>query len=767
VTKAWPLISSFNAGELSPLLSGRPDTAKYQEGLSLCQNFIPRVQGAVVRRGGTRFVSEVKDSTKRVWLVRFEYSVDDAFVLEFGDGYIRFYRGRGVFIDGGVPYEIASPYSAADLTATDGSFALRYVQSGDVMYLAHAAHQPRKLVRVANNNWTLGLLQPTGGPFKDQNIDQTVTVYASAATGAGVTLMAPSAVWQAGHVGSIFQIEMQDGASIKPWFPGRLVTGTGDITYSDGKYYSCSAVPTSTIGWRAGSVTPIHTHGKFWDGDGVSPGSGSAPNGVEWQYLHPGFGWVLITGFTDATHVTATVLSTLPDQVVGSGNPTFRWSYGAWSDVEGWPSTVTFFRERLTFGAGQRLYFSVSGDYENSQPDEFGTVTNDSAMNILIQSKQGGVVQWLAPVDTLLVGTQGTVFAVGEITTTSAFGPTNIAEKDQVLPGSTGVTPVIADAVVYVEKAGRFVNECTFGGKTYFSALGSYSSTDLTIFAEHMTLSGIVDMAYAKQPHNVIWQVRADGLLVGFTYKKEQNVSGWHRHPIGGGGLVESVTSIPSPDASRDDLWMVVRRTINGVTRRYVEYLSPEYLDGDDPALSCYSDSAAVYNGASTSTLSGLGYLEGATVNVKANGAYHRALTVTGGSITLDYPATKATVGLAAKARAMLWPLEAGAEGGGTAQGRPKRINRVIARLYNSLGGRWGPDFDENLPPGQTMERPESRTALDDMDAPPPILADVDQTVEFPGDYDGRAAIAWECDQDFPFTLVSVMPEVTTYGYSD
>lgn len=760
--KAQPIISSFNGGELSPLIGGRPDVEKYQAGLALCQNFIPRVQGALVRRGGTVFVAEVKDSAKRAWLVPFEFGVDDAFMLEFGDQYIRFYRGRGVFEDSpGHTYEIAAPWLLADLTNADGSFALQTTQSGDVVYIAHGSYQTRKLTRVSNTNWALAKLVTKDGPFKTQNIDTTVTVYATGADGnpgTSVTLTASSAIFHAAHVGSIFYLEMKDAVGIKPWsVNSHMGTATGIIVgtkgISDGKHYACSAI-TLTPGndQVTGDVKPLHTFGKAWDGDGIDINDHLfGPIGVEWEYKHPGYGYALITAFTDSTHVTATVVSTLPDEVFTAPDATWRWAHGAWSDVEGWPAAVTFFRERLTLGAGQRCYFSVSGDFENFAAKQFGTVTADSAMNVFVQSHKGSTIQWLAAADKLLVGTGGSVFAVGEITTQQPFGPENIAEKDQNCPGATGALPVVQDAVIYVERAGRILNELAFN-----SDVGRYVATDLTVFAEHITLSGVVQLAWAKQPHAVVWAARADGLLTGFTYMKAQNVSGWHRHQIGGAGIVESVASIPSPDGSRDDVWLIVRRTINGVSRRYVEYVSVEYRDGDDQALATYSDSASTYSGSPTSTISGLSYLEGQTVNVKANGAFHRPLTVTSGAITLDAPASKVTVGLAALARGRLMPLDQGANGG-TGQARPKRVNRLWARLYNSLGGRWGPNFN-------TMDRAETRTALDDMDQPPPLIADDDAKIEFPGDYDGRSTICFECDQDFPFTLVALMPELTTYG---
>ena len=213
--KASPIRSAFNAGELSPLVEGRVDVAKYQNGTRVCENFIPSVQGPAVRRPGTRYVAEVKASAKRTWLYRFEFNVTQSFILEFGDQHIRFYTNHGQVQSGGAPYEIVSPYTEADLTDTDGTFTLDMVQTGDVIYIAHPSYPLKKLSRLGNTNWTIANVDFVNGPFKDQNTNKSVTVYASAITGS-VTLTASSSLFNAAHVGALFYIEPKDLAQIKP-----------------------------------------------------------------------------------------------------------------------------------------------------------------------------------------------------------------------------------------------------------------------------------------------------------------------------------------------------------------------------------------------------------------------------------------------------------------------------------------------------------------------------------------------------------------------
>lgn len=322
--KASPIISSFNAGELSPTLDGRVDLSKYSAGCKRLENFIPMVQGPARRRSGTRFVSEVKTSANRTWLVRFEFSETQAYILEFGNQYIRFYTNHGQVISGGSPYEIASPYTTADLTNANGTLRIRFVQSGDVIYIVHPNYAPRKLSRFGPINWTLTTVDFVGGPFQDIDPDETITVFASATTGT-VTLTASAPIFVAGDVGSLFLLEGKDGGSIKPWESqkdfGVNVNPFGQRRRSDGKIYICTtnAAPPSGEAYYTGSTKPTHTSGAFIDGSGQIDGTSlDGPIGVEWTYESLDYGYVKITGFTSATSVTAVVQQTLPTNVVYS-----------------------------------------------------------------------------------------------------------------------------------------------------------------------------------------------------------------------------------------------------------------------------------------------------------------------------------------------------------------------------------------------------------------------------------------------------------------
>lgn len=591
MAKASPIILSFSSGELSPLFDARVDLEEYPSGCREMENFIPLIQGPAVRRGGTRFVKEVKDSSDRTGWLKFEFNVTQAYALEIGDQYMRFYTDHGVVLNSTTPLEIATPWVAADLFDSDGNFKLRAVQSGDVLYITHidGDYAPRKLTRNSALSWTLSTFAPEGGPFEDIDPDETVTVYASASTGS-ISITASSAIFNSNHVGALFLIEQKAVDDNKAWEAGKSIS-TNDVRRVEGRNYK--ALNTATTG----GIVPTHTSGASFDGN----------TGVQWSFLDPGYGWATITAVNSAgTVATATVNSRIPDEAVASGNATTRWAFGAWSADAGYPTHVTFFRERLTFARAstRELWFSVAGDFENFRDrDDGGETVADSALTIEIASDQVNRIEWLSPGDILMVGTAGGEFAVHEITNTDPFGPGNAKADQQSAYGSKPVDSVrVGDSVLFVQRSGRKLRDLFFTIEK--GATGGFQSSNLNVLSPHLLPKGkiITQLAYQQEPHSVIWALRSDGLLLGTTINANQKRFGWHRHPIGGSAVVEAILTMPHPDGDADELWLIVKRTVAGSTKRYVEYLEPEWDSQDDVLEAFYVDSGLTYSGWITGT---------------------------------------------------------------------------------------------------------------------------------------------------------------------
>lgn len=579
--KTSPIKYSFNAGELSDLIDGRVDQAKYNNGAKQARNFFATVQGPAFRRGGTYMVAEVKDSSARTWFGKFQFNVTQAYILEFGHQYVRFFTSHAQVYNGAPIYEIVSPWALADLTAADGTFQLSFEQSNDVIYIAHGGgtYPLQKLQRFGNTNWTITPVVLQNGPFNDKNIDETLTVYASAETGTGVTLTASAALFNANMVGGLFYLEEKQAGTLAPWIVGEALTGAVRRR-SDSKTYE------NTLTGTTGSSKPIHTEGIVLDGAGTT--------GVPWLYRDPGYGWVTITGYTSPTVVTATVVSRLPQGVVGSGNATFRWAKGTYSADQGYPERVTIFRERLSLAKGLKVNLSVPADFENFIEKRFGTVTADCAIKVQLSGSQQNKITWMKAGNDLILGTAGSEHAAGEITTNDPLSPTNIRIRDQTTYGGRSINPIIlGESIVFVQTAGRKLRDIA-----YSFDVNKYRGKDLTVLSEHLTKGGIIDMDYQQEPNSIIWLVTARGKLVSFTYNKEQDALAFMPHPIGGNGFVEAVRCIPAPDNKRDEVWLIVRRTINGATKRYVEYMRPEYDSAEMRQQDCvYMDSAlSLYN---------------------------------------------------------------------------------------------------------------------------------------------------------------------------
>lgn len=724
--KASPIQSSFNAGQISPRLEGRTDIDKYRSGCKTLENYIPLVGGAAMKRSGTRFVREVKDSSAKTRLIPFQFNTEQSYILEFGNLYIRFYTLSGILLDSGSPYEIVTPYTTADIDN------IQFTQSADVMYLAHMSHAPRKLSRLAATSWTLTEIDFVWPPFQQENIS-TTTVYVGADTGT-TTATASASIFTSDMVGGHLKLREIIASVNDEWATGVAIT-TGDVRYYDGNVY----VAASTA--NTGTRPPVHDSGTVSDG------------GVDWTFQNDGKGYAKITGYTSATVVSIEVPADikLPKSVVGSGNATTRWSLGKWADEYGYPKSVNFFEDRLLWAANtafpQNLWGSKSGDYENHKS---GT-NDDDAIDYTINSDQVNVIQWISPGKVLVIGTAGGEFVMSASSREEAVTPTNVRIVRQTNYGSKEIAPVrIGSTVLFVQRSGEKLREYVYQFDT-----DSYDAPDLTILAENITYGGISQMSYQQEPNRLLWLVRSDGALVCMSYERPENVIAWHDHPVGGGGTVESIASIPHPDGDSDQLWMIVNRTINSSTKRYVEILQKDWRSSDTASSAFFVDSGLSYSGASTTTISGLDHLEGETVSVLADGATHPDKVVASGSITLDRSASVAQVGLSYNATLQTMRMDYGAADG-TSQGKTKRLTNISFMLYQTGPGlHFGPSLTD-------LDELHFRDSNMAMDSPVDIFDGIKGPLPWPGGYEQDAYVFIRHQLPLPCTILAIMPQMVT-----
>ena len=470
------------------------------------------------------------------------------------------------------------------------------------------------------------------------------------------------------------------------------------------------------------------------------------------RLVHFKEGHYKITARTSAT-VAVAICVVSPS----SGSASTDFALGSFSDTTGHPSCVTFFEQRLVFAATlsqpQTLFFSVSGDYENMDDNYHGTVADDDAIIYTIASNQVNAIRFMTATRTLIIGTAGGEFAVSGGGTDIAITPTNILIKKQSNNGAANVDALaVGNATLFLQRAKRKLRELAYN----FDVDG-YVAPDLTILAEHISEGGFKQLSYQQEPNQIIWCVRNDGQLIGLTYQREQEVVAWHRHIFGGAfssgnAVCESVATIPT-DNSEYQTWVIVKRTINGSTKRYIEYMHNYDFDETDDTSFNFLDSQLSYDGSPVTTLSGLSHLEGQTVSILADGATHPDKVVSSGEITLNRSASKVKVGLGFTSLLQTMRLDAGSQNG-TSQSKTKRIYEITIRLYESLGVEVGPDLNN-------MERIPFRSSADLMDSGVGVFTG-DKEVEFRGNYETDGFIFVRQDQPLPLTILSLYPKLIT-----
>lgn len=829
MAKASPIQSNQNSGEFSPLMEGRVDFDKYKNALRTALNIIPLVQGGTTRRPGSYFVSAVKDSSAKTMLRRFEFSDTQAYVFEFGNQYVRFYRNHGqgqnvltisgaanngagkvrltvnsttglytgntvtiIGISGTTEANVTTLLTVVDATHIDLTsisfinpyssggtatvivelptsyvtadlFQLNFTQSADVLYIANSNYAPSTISRLADTNWVLATLVFTDGPYLDPNTTTTTLNFSSQGPGS-VTCTASSVTGINGGTG--FQ-STDIGRCIRARSPGHgwgwgKITAVADTTH-------CTVNLSQTVGTDL-SISGAANNGSgliritmasqqtFKDGDRVvisGVGGTTEANGT----------WVIST--VDSTHVDLQGSSFANPYTSGGSvlKSTTQWRLGMWSATLGYPAAVTFYQDRLIWGGAdakpQTVTASVTGDYTNHAPSAYdvqATVADNNALNFTLNSEDVQLIRWMSgDANGLLIGTVSGEWKVAPSSLGGPLTPTNIDAVQMTAYGNAPIQPVrIGYTTLALQKSRRKVRELTF---VYYE--NRYHAPDMTVLSQHITLGGVTQMAYQQEPNSVLWSVRTDGVMLGFTYERDQQVIGWHRHVMGGvsdgngaDAKVESVATIPAPDLTRDETWMIVQRYINGQTVRHIEFLTKMWEHGDSSATAVYLDCALTYNGSPITHITGASHLANETVGIIVDGSVRPDITLDNtGSVTLDRPGSIITLGYAYKSRGQTLRNDAGASDG-TAQGKTQRKHRVGFRLLDSLGFTAGRDFN-NLNPQI------ARTTADSLGAPPPLFTGDDSEI-WEGDYSTDDTICYEWTQPYPGTLLAIMPQQHT-----
>lgn len=690
--------------------------------------------------------------------------------------------------------DLATTYAADELEE------LAFAQTNDVLYIAHKAHPLRKLSRISHTTWTLSAPSITTGPFRSINGDRDLnitpsgfsgaaTAFGTYAVGTSCTLTASKPVFSAGMVGGLFKLAEEGGATgiesapvgdaTRSILPGYVYTAAGNV-------YGVAAlrlngVNYASITWDTFNRVPEHDAGTVV----VRARFGSSVWEFDAAFLHPTYCVVRVTAVASSTSATVEIVRyQLPKSIVDSG--TSFWYEGSWSEYRGYARAVAFYEQRLFLAGSESdpsvLWGSRSGSYEDFEDG----ADDDDAIIYRVNAGTADVIRWLSSGRVLTAGTSMGEFAISASNQNEALTPKNFKAAPQTTYGTSLCPPVrFGQAVLYPQRNGNPANPARkLREFAYSFERDSFDSTDLTVFAEHITGDGITRVAFQVQPEPYIWACRTDGQLCACTYERAQEVVAWHRHRLGGTNA-QAVMLTTTPGNKQDDIWIsavrllddpvvfieegstagdeVVTITEDGMIMmtedaervRYVEVSQPAFRDDDDKEDARILDSMLTYTGQPTTSLSGLYHLRGLDVKVLNNGAVESHMVDEDGRLTLNYATTKAHVGLPYTAILETEDLEGGAQAG-TAQSRMKRISQIYGRFLNSLGGSYGPNADSLTPI-------YFRTGADVHGASAPLFSGLKE-LDFSGGFERFARVRFEHDDPLPFHVTGVVAELNVAG---
>jgi hypothetical protein len=738
---------------------GRQDIAKYNSGLFVCVNGMPLVQGAWTRRPGMAYLQQTKFHDKVSRLIPFQFSVTQTYVLEFGHNYIRFFTLHGTLTQAS---QAISGITKANPAVVTYVGADTYA-NGDRVYISGVVGMTQvnnREFKVANVNAGANTfeLQDSGGT----NVNSTgYDTYSSVGTVAEIFEVVTT--YTESDLSEIRFVQSADVLYIlHPDFPPKQLVRTSalswalsSIAFTDGPYGATNTTATTmTPGAATGATTLIASAVT-----GINDDQGFLTTDVgRLIRLREGstWGYAEVTAWTSNVQVNINILSTLTNT-----NAKATWRLGLWSGSTGYPACGAFYEDRL-FLAGsadalQRLDGSKSSSYTNFSPSaNDGTIAADNAVAFTLNSDDVNAIRWMAPNEkALLVGTSRGEWLVRASSLAEAVTPTNINGKPASRHGSAEVAPINAGkATLFVQRAGRKVRELA-----YVFEVDGFKAPDMSVLSEHITRPSVEEIVYQEQPQAIMWGVRGDGVLLGLTYERDQEVVGWHRHELGGFSdsaqtlipAVESVAVVTDPSATRDELYVIVQRYINGQSRRYVEYMSKLWEVEDDQEDAFHVDCGwTVVNSPASASVTGLFHLEGETVGIYVDGTKHPEAVVTNGKITLNSVGTIVTLGYYYNSDGQTLPIEGGSQDG-SAQAKIKKINQIGFWLVDTLGFKYGPDAD-------TLTELIVRQWGDAFGEATPLFTGVVRE-RFEGDFDKLGQVYWRADGPFPATVLAVMPQ--------
>jgi len=610
--------NSLNAGELTPRLSARDDFQRYQNGVKQMVNFVPLPQGGARVRVGLQYVSRTKDNAL-AYLIGFQFSTTQAYVIEVGDLYMRFYKDGGRIVDLNGTITGAADNGAGLIRITSVAHGLSTNNYAEIVGVLGTVE--------ANNEWKVTNIDA-------DHFDLQASTFTNAYTSGG-TWTRPYQITTTYLIADIPLLRWVQSADtlylVHSAYAPRKLTRTGHTAWTlsitsfvNGPYMDRNTT-TTTLAPAATTGANITVTASSVVGINGGTGFASTDVGRFLTILTSGtWGYGKIVTFTDTTHVKVDITNAFG----GTGAVT-TWRLGSFSDTTSYPLTVNFHEQRIIYGGTptepQTLWLSTTASYDDFTPvNPSGTVTDDLALTYRLGADTGkvNVIRWLSGGRRLLVGTVGEEFTIdgGQAAFTPSTPP---VARSYTSYGSAAIQAIrVGGQTFYIQRSGRRVRGLQFDYQT-----DSNASPELSIFAEHIFRNvSVTRMAFQQEPDYLLWVIRANGIAATLTYDEGNQVLAWATQQTN--GSFRDVTVIPSTDLTSDTPWFVVQRTVGGATKFFIEF----------GTYAMDVDSGLAYGGAATTTVTGLHHLVGQTVQVIGDSAvYDPQVVAADGSVVLQY----------------------------------------------------------------------------------------------------------------------------------
>ena len=517
MARVHPFQTNFTAGELTPKLAGQIDFKKYGNGVELMENMTVFPQGGASRRYGSRFVAEVKDSSKITRLIPFEFNIEQSYILEFGNNYIRFFKDNGQITETAKTITAITKANPAVVTSNSHGYS-----NGDHVWISGVVG----MTRVNGRRFTVASSSTNTFALTGEN-STNYDAYSSGGTASKVFEITTTFT-----EAMLYDLQFTQSADVmyivQESLPPRKLSRTGhttwtlaDVAFSNGPYLDANITTTTLTPSSASTGSRNITASAV---TGINDGQGWLASDVG-REISMNSGKATITARTNSTVAVATVTKAFTN-----ANAITDWQLGAWSGTTGYPRTVSFFEQRLVFGGStyypQTIWASQSGLYEDF---DAGDGSAADGFIYTIAANKVNVIRWLAPARDLIVGTAGGEFKVGK-PAGEPLQPDNVQITQQTTYGGYTTQPIqIGNSILFLQRQRKKIREFSYRFED-----DAYTAPDMTLLADHITGTGIVDVDYAQEPSSIYWAVRDDGTLLALTYQREEDVVAWSRNILGG-----------------------------------------------------------------------------------------------------------------------------------------------------------------------------------------------------------------------------------------